>query len=92
MTDYVKHRGNITGRVYLPTLATEAATTEDKYANLYLYVGLFMTFLAVILVLLFTMLFRLKHVITPITTSPESTQTVQEFTNVEMIGRAPSTH
>ncbi|XP_025033828.1 serine-rich and transmembrane domain-containing 2 [Pelodiscus sinensis] len=91
MTDNFKYRGNLTGRLYFPTQAPEDDTAADKYANLYLYVGLFVTLLAIILVLIFTMLFRLKHVIAPMTTPTESTQTVQEFTNVEMIGRIPST-
>ncbi|XP_023962547.1 serine-rich and transmembrane domain-containing 2 [Mauremys mutica] len=87
---YFKYRGNLTGRVHLPTLSTEVNTTADKYANLYMYVGLFLTLLAILLILLFTMLLRLKHVISPITTSPESTENVQQFTDVEMHSRIPS--
>ncbi|XP_030065343.1 serine-rich and transmembrane domain-containing protein 2 [Microcaecilia unicolor] len=72
----------------LPTVATDSSS--DKYANLYMYVGLFLGLLAVLLILLFTMLLRLKHVISPITTNPESTETVPQFTDVEMQGRTPS--
>uniref|UniRef100_A0A8C8RDH3 Serine rich and transmembrane domain containing 2 n=1 Tax=Pelusios castaneus TaxID=367368 RepID=A0A8C8RDH3_9SAUR len=88
---YFKFRGNLTGRVLFPTLATEV-DTADKYVNLYLYVGLFLTLLSVLLILLFTMLLRLKHVVSPITTPPESTENVQQFTDIEMQGRIPSTH
>ncbi|XP_065545485.1 serine-rich and transmembrane domain-containing 2 [Lathamus discolor] len=89
---YFKFHGNLTGRVHLPTLATEADTRADKYSSLYVYVGLFLTLLAILLILLFSMLLRLKHVIAPITTSPESTEnTVQQFTDVEMHSRIPTT-
>ncbi|NXD74167.1 SRTM2 protein, partial [Eolophus roseicapillus] len=89
---YFKFRGNLTGRVHFPTLATEADTRADKYSSLYMYVGLFLTLLAILLILLFSMLLRLKHVIAPITTSPESTEnTVQQFTDVEMHSRIPTT-
>ncbi|XP_061217992.1 serine-rich and transmembrane domain-containing 2 [Neopsephotus bourkii] len=89
---YFKFRGNLTGRVHFPTLATEAGTRADKYSSLYVYVGLFLTLLAILLILLFSMLLRLKHVIAPITTSPESTEnTVQQFTDVEMHSRIPTT-
>ncbi|KAM9537941.1 serine-rich and transmembrane domain-containing 2 [Guaruba guarouba] len=88
---YFKFRGNLTGRVHFPTLATEADTRADKYSSLYMYVGLFLTLLAILLILLFSMLLRLKHVIAPIT-SPESTEnTVQQFTDVEMHSRIPTT-
>ncbi|XP_039217549.1 serine-rich and transmembrane domain-containing 2 [Crotalus tigris] len=91
MTELVfRHHGNLTGRAHPhPTLATEAATA-DKYSNLYMYVGLFLTLLAILLILLFTMLLRLKHVISPITTSPERTENTQAFTDVEMHTRIPS--
>ncbi|XP_028570550.1 serine-rich and transmembrane domain-containing 2 [Podarcis muralis] len=88
---YFRFRGNLTGRAHPPpTLATGVANA-DKYSNLYMYVGLFLTLLAILLILLFTMLLRLKHVISPITTSPESTENIQQFTDVEMHGRIPST-
>ncbi|NXW06903.1 SRTM2 protein, partial [Fregetta grallaria] len=87
---YFKFRGNLTDRVHFPTLATEVDTTADKISNLYMYVGLFLTLLAIILILLFSMLLRLKHVISPITTSPESTENVQQFTDVEMHSRIPT--
>ncbi|NWV65408.1 SRTM2 protein, partial [Malurus elegans] len=87
---YFKFRGNLTGRVHLPTLATEVDTTADKYSGLYVYVGLFLTLLAILLILLFSMLLRLKHVVSPIT-SPEGTENVQRFTDVEMHSRIPST-
>lgn len=87
---YFKYHGNLTGRAHPPTLATAADKTADKYANLYMYVGLFLTLLAILLILLFTMLLRLKHVISPITTSPESTENIQQFTDVEMHSRIPS--
>lgn len=85
---YFRFRGNLTGRAH-PAHPTEVSPA-DKYANLYMYVGLFLTLLTILLVLLFTMLLRLKHVISPITTSPETTENVHEFTNVEMHGRIPS--
>ncbi|KAJ6657413.1 hypothetical protein lerEdw1_002471 [Lerista edwardsae] len=85
---YFRFRGNLTGRAH-PLHPTEASPA-DKYSNLYMYVGLFLTLLAILLILLFTMLLRLKHVISPITTSPETTENVQEFTDVEMHGRIPS--
>uniref|UniRef100_A0A8C5WG01 Serine rich and transmembrane domain containing 2 n=1 Tax=Leptobrachium leishanense TaxID=445787 RepID=A0A8C5WG01_9ANUR len=89
---YFKYRGNRTVFIQqFPTVATEAtATTTDKYSNLYMYVGLFLGLLAVLLVLLFTMLLRLKHVISPITPNTESTDTMPQFTDVEMQGRSPS--
>ncbi|NXT63148.1 SRTM2 protein, partial [Chaetops frenatus] len=87
---YFKFRGNLTGRVHLPTLATEVDTTADKYSGLYVYVGLFLTLLALLLILLFSMLLRLKHVVSPIN-SPESTENVQQFTDVEMHSRIPTT-
>ncbi|XP_054145590.1 serine-rich and transmembrane domain-containing 2 [Melozone crissalis] len=87
---YFKFRGNLTGRVHLPTLATEVDTTADKYSGLYVYVGLFLTLLALLLILLFSMLLRLKHVVSPIT-SPEITENVQHFTDVEMHSRIPTT-
>uniref|UniRef100_A0A803WCM7 Serine rich and transmembrane domain containing 2 n=1 Tax=Ficedula albicollis TaxID=59894 RepID=A0A803WCM7_FICAL len=87
---YFKFRGNLTGRVHLPTLATEVDTAADKYSGLYVYVGLFLTLLALLLILLFSMLLRLKHVVSPIT-SPESTENAQQFTDVEMRSRIPST-
>ncbi|NXO22299.1 SRTM2 protein, partial [Cisticola juncidis] len=86
---YFKFRGNLTGRVHLPTLATEVDTAADKYSGLYVYVGLFLTLLALLLILLFSMLLRLKHVVSPIT-SPESTENVQRFTDVEMHSSIPS--
>ncbi|XP_063169798.1 serine-rich and transmembrane domain-containing 2 [Candoia aspera] len=91
MTEVVfRHHGNLTGRAHPhPTLAAEA-TTADKYSNLYMYVGLFLTLLAILLILLFTMLLRLKHVISPITTTPVSTENIQQFTDVEMHTRIPS--
>ncbi|NXK49331.1 SRTM2 protein, partial [Chauna torquata] len=88
---YFKFHGNLTGRVHLPTLATEVDTTADEYSSLYLYVGLFLTLLTILLIMLFTMLLRLKHVVSPITTSPESTENVQQFTDVEMHNRIPTT-
>ncbi|XP_062997860.1 serine-rich and transmembrane domain-containing 2 [Elgaria multicarinata webbii] len=84
---YFRYRGNLTGRAHPPPTL---ATTADKYSNLYMYVGLFLTLLAILLILLFTMLLRLKHVISPITTSPESTENIQQFTDVEMHARIPS--
>ncbi|KAJ1197467.1 hypothetical protein NDU88_001325 [Pleurodeles waltl] len=79
-----------TGHVSLLPTATTDADSAEKYANLYLYVGLFLGLLAVLLVLLFTMLLRLKHVISPITTTnTESTDTIPQFTDVEMQGRTP---
>lgn len=87
---YFKFRGNLTGRVHLPTLATEVDTAADKYSSLYVYVGLFLALLALLLILLFSMLLRLKHVVSPIT-SPESTENAQPFTDVEMHSRIPST-
>ncbi|XP_067405778.1 serine-rich and transmembrane domain-containing 2 [Emydura macquarii macquarii] len=89
---YFKYRGNLTGRVHFPTLATEVETAAEKYANLYVYVGLFLTLLAILLILLFTMLLRLKHVVSPLTISTESTENIQQFTDIEMHGRIPSTH
>ncbi|NXM68060.1 SRTM2 protein, partial [Serilophus lunatus] len=86
---YLKSRGNLTGRVLLPTRATEADTTADKYFSLYIYVGLFLVLLAIFLILLFSMLLRLKHVVSPITTSPENTEDVQ-FSAVEMHSRIPT--
>ncbi|NXH63400.1 SRTM2 protein, partial [Oenanthe oenanthe] len=86
---YFKFRGNLTGRVHLPTLATEVDTAADKYSGLYVYVGLFLTLLALLLILLFSMLLRLKHVVSPIT-SPEGTENAQQFTDVEMHSRIPS--
>ncbi|NXG64621.1 SRTM2 protein, partial [Hemiprocne comata] len=88
---HFKFRGNLTGRVHFPTLATEVDTRADKYSSLYVYVGLFLTLLAILLILLFSMLLRLKHVISPITTSPENTENVQQFTDVEMHSRIPTT-
>ncbi|KAM6323100.1 serine-rich and transmembrane domain-containing 2 [Podargus strigoides] len=88
---YFKFRGNLTGRLHFPTLATEVDTTADKYSSLYVYVGLFLTLLAILLILLFSMLLRLKHVISPITTSPETTENIQQFTDVEMHSRIPTT-
>ncbi|XP_025942038.1 serine-rich and transmembrane domain-containing 2 [Apteryx rowi] len=88
---YFKFRGNLTGRVHFPTLATEVDTTTDKYSGLYIYMGLFLTLLAIILILIFTMLLRLKHVVSPIITSPESTENAQQFTDVEMHSTIPST-
>ncbi|NXF79264.1 SRTM2 protein, partial [Sclerurus mexicanus] len=87
---YLKFRGNLTGRVHLPTLPTEVDTTADKYSGLYVYVGLFLTLLAFLLILLFSTLLRLKHVVSPITTTPESTENVQQFTDVEMHSRIPT--
>ncbi|NWU81142.1 SRTM2 protein, partial [Onychorhynchus coronatus] len=88
---YLKFHGNLTGRVHLPTLATKADTTADKYSSLYVYVGLFLTLLAILLILLFSMLLRLKHVVSPVTTSPEGTENTQQFTDVEMRSRIPAT-
>ncbi|NXN94877.1 SRTM2 protein, partial [Rhinopomastus cyanomelas] len=87
---YFKFRGNLTGHVHLPTLATEVDTAADKYSTLYVYVGLFLTLLAILLILLFSMLLRLKHVISPITMSPENTENVVQFTDVEMHSRIPT--
>ncbi|NXP20660.1 SRTM2 protein, partial [Scytalopus superciliaris] len=87
---YLKFRGNLTGRIHLPTLATEVETTADKYSGLYVYVGLFLTLLAILLMLLFSMLLRLKHIVFPVTTSPESTESSQQFTDVEMHSRIPT--
>ncbi|NXR11911.1 SRTM2 protein, partial [Semnornis frantzii] len=88
---YFKFGGNLTGRVHFPTLATEVDVTADKYSDLYVYVGLFLTLLAILLILLFSMLLRLKHVISPLISSPESTENVQQFTDVEMRSRIPAT-
>ncbi|NXC45366.1 SRTM2 protein, partial [Penelope pileata] len=87
---YFKFHGNLTGRGHFPTPATEVDKTADKYSSLYVYAGLFLTLLAILLLLLFTMLLRLKHVVSPITTSPESTDNVQQFTDVEMHTRIPT--
>uniref|UniRef100_A0ABM5EWT6 Serine-rich and transmembrane domain-containing 2 n=1 Tax=Pogona vitticeps TaxID=103695 RepID=A0ABM5EWT6_9SAUR len=88
---FFRYRGNLTGRAHpAPTPAT-GGPNPDKYSNLYMYVGLFLTLLALLLILLFTMLLRLKHVISPITTAPESTENIQQFTDVEMPGRIPTT-
>ncbi|NXC37216.1 SRTM2 protein, partial [Campylorhamphus procurvoides] len=87
---YLKFHGNLTGRIHLPTLATEVDTTADKYSGLYVYVGLFLTLLAFLLILLFSMLLRLKHVVSPVTKTPESTENVQQFTDVEMHSRIPT--
>ncbi|NXM31607.1 SRTM2 protein, partial [Oxyruncus cristatus] len=87
---YLKFHGNLTGRVHLPTLATEVDTTADKYYGLYVYVGLFLTLLAILLILLFSMLLRLKHVVSPVTMSPERTENAQQFTDVEMHSRIPT--
>ncbi|NWQ66638.1 SRTM2 protein, partial [Neopipo cinnamomea] len=87
---YLKFRGNLTGRVHLPTLATEVDTTADKYSGLYVYVGLFLTLLALLLILLFSTLLRLKQVVSPVTTSPEGTENAQHFTDVEMHSRIPT--
>lgn len=88
---YFKFHGNLTGRVHFPTLATEVDNTADKYSGLYVYAVLFLTLLAILLILLFTMLLRLKHVVSPVTTPPESTENVQQFTDVEMHFRIPTT-
>ncbi|XP_027518248.1 serine-rich and transmembrane domain-containing 2 [Corapipo altera] len=88
---YLKSRGNLTGRVHLPTVATEVDTTADKYSGLYVYVGLFLTLLAVLLILLFSMLLRMKHVVSPVSVSPEGTENTQQFTDVEMHSRIPTT-
>ncbi|NXL89822.1 SRTM2 protein, partial [Alectura lathami] len=87
---YFKFHGNMTGRVHFPTPATEVDKTADKYSSLYVYVALFLTLLVLLLILLFTMLLRLKHVVSPISTSPESTENVQQFTDVEMHTRIPT--
>ncbi|NWU14064.1 SRTM2 protein, partial [Cephalopterus ornatus] len=87
---YLKFHGNLTGRVHPPTLATEVDTTTDKYSGLYVYVGLFLTLLAILLILLFSMLLRLKHVVSPVTMSPEGTENAQQFTDVEMHSRIPT--
>ncbi|NXK95142.1 SRTM2 protein, partial [Formicarius rufipectus] len=88
---YLKFHGHLTGRIHLPTLAAEVDTTADEYSGLYVYGGLFLTLLAILLILFFSMLLRLKHVVSPITTSPESTENVQQFTDVEMHSRIPTT-
>ncbi|XP_039243079.1 serine-rich and transmembrane domain-containing 2 [Pipra filicauda] len=88
---YLKSRGNLTGRVHLPTPATEVGTSADKYSGLYVYVGLFLTLLAILLLLLFSMLLRLKHVVSPLSVSPEGTENAQQFTDVEMHSRIPTT-
>ncbi|XP_036353804.1 serine-rich and transmembrane domain-containing 2 [Ochotona princeps] len=85
---HFKYHGNLTVRAHFPTVATEVGSTSDRYSNLYMYVGLFLSLLAILLILLFTMLLRLKHVISPITT--ESTETVSQFTDVEMQSRIPT--
>ncbi|NXK39091.1 SRTM2 protein, partial [Piprites chloris] len=87
---YLKFHGNLTGRVHLPTLATEADPTAEKYSGLYVYVGLFLTLLALLLILLLSMLLRLKHVVSPVTGSPEGTGNAQQFTDVEMHSRIPT--
>ncbi|NXG21733.1 SRTM2 protein, partial [Grallaria varia] len=86
---HLKFRGNLTGRIHLPTLATKVDTTADKYSGLYVYMALFLTLLALLLLLFFSTLLRLKHVVSPITTSPESTENAQQFTDVEMHSRIP---
>ncbi|KAM8964917.1 serine-rich and transmembrane domain-containing 2 [Antechinus flavipes] len=86
---YFRHHGNLTGRAHFPTPATEVDTTADKYSNLYMYVGLFLSLLAILLILLFTMLLRLKHVISPITTENNGSGSPQ-FTDVEMHSRIPT--
>ena len=88
---YFKFHGNLTGRVHFPTLATEVDNTADKDSGLYVYAVLFLTLLAILLILLLTMLLRLKHVVSPVTTPPESTENVQQFTDVEMHFRIPTT-
>ncbi|XP_064526329.1 serine-rich and transmembrane domain-containing 2 [Pseudopipra pipra] len=88
---YFKPRANLTGRVHLPTAATEADTAADKYSGLYVYVGLFLTLLAILLILLFSVLLRLKHVVSPLSVSPEGTENAQQFTDVEMHSRIPTT-
>ncbi|XP_062820196.1 serine-rich and transmembrane domain-containing 2 [Anolis carolinensis] len=87
---YFRIRGNLSGRAHPPPTLTTEVTSADKYSNLYMYVGLFLTLLAVLLIFLFTMLLRLKHVISPIATSPESTENIPQFTDVEMDGRIPT--
>ncbi|NWT02539.1 SRTM2 protein, partial [Mionectes macconnelli] len=87
---YFKFRANLTGRVHLPTLATQVDTTAEKYSGLYVYVGLFLTLLAILLILLFSMLLRMKHIVSPLTTSPEGTENTQQFTDVEMRSRIPT--
>ncbi|NWI51970.1 SRTM2 protein, partial [Calyptomena viridis] len=87
---YLKFHGNLTGHACLPTLATGVDTTADKYSSLYVYVGLFLTLLTILLILLFSMLLRLKHVVSPIT-SPESPENIQQFSDVEMHSRIPTT-
>ncbi|NXA08286.1 SRTM2 protein, partial [Sapayoa aenigma] len=88
---YLKLRGNLTDHVHLPTLATEVDTTADNYSSLYVYTGLFLTLLAILLILLFSTLLRLKHVVSPVTTSPESTENIQQFSDVEMNSRISTT-
>ncbi|XP_032106703.1 serine-rich and transmembrane domain-containing 2 [Cebus imitator] len=85
---HFRYHGNLTGRAHFPTLATEVDTSSDKYSNLYMYVGLFLSLLAILLILLFTMLLRLKHVISPI--NSDSTESVPQFTDVEMQTRIPT--
>ncbi|NXS09351.1 SRTM2 protein, partial [Neodrepanis coruscans] len=87
---YLKFCGNLTGRVHLPTPATEVDTTADKYSSLYVYVGLFLILLAILLILLFSVLLRLKHVVSPVTMSPENIENIQ-FSDVEMHSRIPTT-
>ncbi|NXG08152.1 SRTM2 protein, partial [Sakesphorus luctuosus] len=75
---------------HLPTLASQADTTAEKYYGLYVYVGLFLTLLALLLLLFCSVFLRLKHVVSPLTTSPESTENIQHFTDVEMHSRIPT--
>ncbi|XP_045050320.1 serine-rich and transmembrane domain-containing 2 [Desmodus rotundus] len=85
---HLKYLGTLTGQTHFSTPATEVNTTLDKYSNLYIYVGLFLSLLAILLLLLFIMLLRLKHVISPI--NSESTESVPEFTDIEMQSRIPT--
>ncbi|NXM01057.1 SRTM2 protein, partial [Tyrannus savana] len=87
---HFRFRGNLTGRGHLPTPATQVDTTAEKYSGLYVYVGLFLTLLAILLMLLLSVLLRLKHVVSPLIVSPEGTENAQQFTDVEMHSRIPT--
>ncbi|XP_069752264.1 serine-rich and transmembrane domain-containing 2-like [Narcine bancroftii] len=83
---YFRQPGNFTtGMFHLPTVATVVEDSMDNPSNIYTYVAIFFSLLVLLLVITIIVLYRLKHVIVPVSSPVDSVGKADVFTSMQVI-------
>ncbi|XP_072913740.1 serine-rich and transmembrane domain-containing 2-like [Hemitrygon akajei] len=84
---YFRQPGNFTAVLFhQPTMATAIEDSIGYPTNIYTYVAIFFSLLVLLLVVVVIVLYRLKHVIVPVSSSVDNVSKADVFTSVQVGG------